>query len=52
LEAQIAKGGHGFSLRSNPDTGVYIGEIKDKDGKFVSATGRYSGGCPTQIAPS
>jgi ribonucleoside-diphosphate reductase alpha chain len=40
-----------FRYGSKPEQVLYIGEIKTKDGKFVSAQSEYSGGCPTQNCP-
>lgn len=40
-----------FRYGSKPAQVLYIGEIKTKDGKFVSAQSEYAGGCPTQNCP-
>jgi ribonucleoside-diphosphate reductase alpha chain len=40
-----------FRYGSKPEQVLYIGEIKTKDGKFVSAQSEYAGGCPTQNCP-
>jgi ribonucleoside-diphosphate reductase alpha chain len=40
-----------FRYGSKPEQVLYIGEIKTKEGKFVSAQSEYSGGCPTQNCP-
>jgi ribonucleoside-diphosphate reductase alpha chain len=36
---------------SKPEQVLYIGEIKTKEGKFVSAQSEYAGGCPTMNCP-
>jgi ribonucleoside-diphosphate reductase alpha chain len=40
-----------FRYGSKPEQVLYIGEIKSKDGTFVSAQSEYAGGCPTQNCP-
>ncbi len=40
-----------FRYGSKPEQVLYIGEIKTKDGTFVSAQSEYAGGCPTQNCP-
>jgi ribonucleoside-diphosphate reductase alpha chain len=40
-----------FRYGSKPEQVLYIGEIKTKEGTFVSAQSEYSGGCPTQNCP-
>ena len=40
-----------FRYGSKPEQVLYIGEVKGKDGKFVSAESEYAGGCPTQNCP-
>jgi ribonucleoside-diphosphate reductase alpha chain len=40
-----------FRYGSKPEQVLYIGEIKGKEGKFVSAQSEYAGGCPTQNCP-
>jgi ribonucleoside-diphosphate reductase alpha chain len=40
-----------FRYGSKPVQVLYIGEIKTKDGTFVSAESEYAGGCPTQNCP-
>jgi ribonucleoside-diphosphate reductase alpha chain len=40
-----------FRYGSKPEQVLYIGEIKTKEGKFVSAQSEYSGGCPTMNCP-
>jgi ribonucleoside-diphosphate reductase alpha chain len=40
-----------FRYGSKPEQVLYIGQIKTKDGTFVSAQSEYSGGCPTQNCP-
>ncbi len=40
-----------FRYGSKPEQVLYIGEIKAKEGKFVSADSEYAGGCPTQNCP-
>jgi ribonucleoside-diphosphate reductase alpha chain len=40
-----------FRYGSKPEQVLYIGEVKTKDGKFVSAQSEYAGGCPTQNCP-
>ena len=45
------KGGTVFRYGSKPEQVLYIGEIKTKDGKFVSAQSEYAGGCPTMNCP-
>jgi ribonucleoside-diphosphate reductase alpha chain len=40
-----------FRYGSKPEQVLYIGEIKTKDGKFVSAQSEYAGGCPTMNCP-
>ena len=37
-----------FRYGSKPEQVLYIGEIKTKEGTFVSAQSEYAGGCPTQ----
>ncbi len=37
-----------FRYGSKPEQVLYVGEIKAKDGKFVSAESEYAGGCPSQ----
>lgn len=40
-----------FRYGSKPEQVLYIGEIKAKDGKFVTAESEYAGGCPSQNCP-
>jgi len=40
-----------FRYGSKPEQVLYIGEIKTKEGKFVSAQSEYAGGCPTTNCP-
>jgi ribonucleoside-diphosphate reductase alpha chain len=40
-----------FRYGSKPEQVLYIGEVKAKEGKFVSAESEYSGGCPTKTCP-
>jgi ribonucleoside-diphosphate reductase alpha chain len=40
-----------FRYGSKPEQVLYIGEVKAKEGKFVSAQSEYAGGCPTQNCP-
>jgi ribonucleoside-diphosphate reductase alpha chain len=40
-----------FRYGSKPEQVLYIGEIKTKEGKFVTAESEYAGGCPTQTCP-
>jgi len=40
-----------FRYGSKPEQVLYIGEIKTKETKFVTAESDYSGGCPTKTCP-
>jgi len=40
-----------FRYGSKPEQVLYIGEVKGKEGKFVSAESEYAGGCPAQTCP-
>ncbi len=40
-----------FRYGSKPEQVLYIGEIRTKESKFVSADSEYAGGCPTQNCP-
>jgi ribonucleoside-diphosphate reductase alpha chain len=40
-----------FRYGSKPEQVLYIGEVKGKEGSFVSAQSEYAGGCPTQNCP-
>ena len=40
-----------FRYGSKPEQVLYIGEIKTKEGKFVTAQSEYAGGCPTMNCP-
>jgi ribonucleoside-diphosphate reductase alpha chain len=40
-----------FRYGSKPEQVLYIGEIKTKEGTFVSAQSEYAGGCPTMNCP-
>ena len=40
-----------FRYGSKPEQVLYIGEIKTKEGTFMSAQSEYAGGCPTQNCP-
>ena len=40
-----------FRYGSKPEQVLYIGEVKTKEGTFVSAQSEYAGGCPTQNCP-
>jgi ribonucleoside-diphosphate reductase alpha chain len=40
-----------FRYGSKPEQVLYIGEVKGKEGKFVSAQSEYAGGCPTMNCP-
>ncbi|MBT0160395.1 adenosylcobalamin-dependent ribonucleoside-diphosphate reductase [Candidatus Bathyarchaeota archaeon A05DMB-2] len=40
-----------FRYGSKPEQVLYIGQVKAKEGSFVSAQSEYAGGCPTQNCP-
>ena len=40
-----------FRYGSRPEQVLYIGEIKTKERRFVTAESEYSGGCPTKTCP-
>jgi len=40
-----------FRYGSKPEQVLYVGEIKTKETKFVSAESEYAGGCPTKTCP-
>ncbi len=40
-----------FRYGSKPEQVLYVGEVKTKDGKFISAQSEYAGGCPTMNCP-
>ena len=40
-----------FRYGSKPEQVLYVGEVKTKEGKFVSAQSEYAGGCPTMNCP-
>lgn len=40
-----------FRYGSKPEQVLYIGEVKTKEGAFVSAQSEYAGGCPTMNCP-
>jgi ribonucleoside-diphosphate reductase alpha chain len=40
-----------FRYGSKPEQVLYIGEIKTKETKFVTAESEYAGGCPTKTCP-
>jgi ribonucleoside-diphosphate reductase alpha chain len=40
-----------FRYGSKPEQVLYVGEVKAKEGKFVSAQSEYAGGCPTMNCP-
>ena len=40
-----------FRYGSKPEQVLYIGEVKTKEKKFVSAESEYAGGCPTKTCP-
>jgi ribonucleoside-diphosphate reductase alpha chain len=40
-----------FRYGSKPEQVLYIGQIKTKEGTFLSAQSEYAGGCPTQNCP-
>ena len=40
-----------FRYGSKPEQVLYVGEIKTKEKKFVSAEPEYAGGCPTKTCP-
>jgi ribonucleoside-diphosphate reductase alpha chain len=40
-----------FRYGSKPEQVLYIGQVKTKEGTFVSAQAEYAGGCPTQNCP-
>jgi len=40
-----------FRYGSKPEQVLYIGEIKTKEGKFITAQSEYAGGCPTLNCP-
>jgi ribonucleoside-diphosphate reductase alpha chain len=40
-----------FRYGSKSEQVLYIGEIKTREGRFVSAESEYAGGCPTQTCP-
>jgi len=40
-----------FRYGSKPEQVLYIGQVKSKEGTFISAESEYSGGCPTQTCP-
>ena len=50
-EKLTCKGVTVFRYGSKPEQVLYIGEIKTKEGTFVSAQSEYAGGCPTQNCP-
>ena len=40
-----------FRYGSKPEQVLYVGEIRAKEGRFLSVQSEYSGGCPTQTCP-
>ncbi len=40
-----------FRYGSKPEQVLYIGEVKTKERKFVTAESEYAGGCPTKTCP-
>jgi ribonucleoside-diphosphate reductase alpha chain len=40
-----------FRYGSRPEQVLYIGEVKTREAKFVSAESEYAGGCPTKNCP-
>ncbi|MEM2110358.1 MAG: vitamin B12-dependent ribonucleotide reductase [Candidatus Bathyarchaeia archaeon] len=40
-----------FRYGSKPEQVLYIGEIKTKEGRLISAQSEYAGGCPSQTCP-
>jgi ribonucleoside-diphosphate reductase alpha chain len=40
-----------FRYGSKPEQVLYIGEVKAKEAKFVTAESEYAGGCPTKTCP-
>jgi len=40
-----------FRYGSKPEQVLYVGEVKTKEGKFVSAQSEYAGGCPSTNCP-
>jgi ribonucleoside-diphosphate reductase alpha chain len=40
-----------FRYGSKPEQVLYVGQIKTKEGTFLSAQSEYAGGCPTQNCP-
>jgi ribonucleoside-diphosphate reductase alpha chain len=40
-----------FRYGSKPEQVLYVGEVKAKEGTFVSAQSEYAGGCPTMNCP-
>ncbi len=40
-----------FRYGSKPEQVLYIGEVKAKDGTFMSVQSEYAGGCPTKNCP-
>ncbi|MEM2995669.1 MAG: vitamin B12-dependent ribonucleotide reductase [Candidatus Bathyarchaeia archaeon] len=40
-----------FRYGSKPEQVLYIGEIKAKEKRFISAESEYAGGCPTKTCP-
>ena len=45
------KGVTAFRYGSKPEQVLYIGQLKTKEGTFVSAQSEYAGGCPTPNCP-
>jgi len=40
-----------FRYGSKPEQVLYIGKVKTKETKFVTAESEYAGGCPTKLCP-
>jgi ribonucleoside-diphosphate reductase alpha chain len=40
-----------FRYGSKPEQVLYVGELKTKEGKFISVQSEYAGGCPTMNCP-
>jgi ribonucleoside-diphosphate reductase alpha chain len=40
-----------FRYGSKPEQVLYIGEIKTREKRFVTAESEYAGGCPTKTCP-
>ncbi|MEM2422101.1 MAG: ribonucleoside-diphosphate reductase, adenosylcobalamin-dependent, partial [Candidatus Bathyarchaeia archaeon] len=40
-----------FRYGSKPEQVLYIGEVKTRERKFITAEAEYSGGCPSKTCP-